>query len=116
MRASHYILLLISIIGFASCGSSDDKRATMIDEEIRVLGINESLEYIDRLLDSDPNYSELLIKKAEMLYELQDFDSSYQTLSLISNSKKNTRSRILEVQLNLQLDSVDRALSAAEYL
>ena len=116
MKTSHYILLLILIIGFASCGSSDDKRVSIIDEEIRVLTTNESLTYIDGLLEGDPYSSELLIKKAEMLYELHDYDSSYQTLSLINGSEKNTRFRILEIQLNLELDSIDRALAAAEHL
>ena len=116
MKIFHYILLLISVVGYASCSSSDDKKVSIIDEEIRVLNINESLAYIDGLLESDPYSSELLIKKAEMLYELQDFDSSFQTLSLVNSSEKNTRFRILEIQLNLELDSVDRALEAAEYL
>jgi tetratricopeptide (TPR) repeat protein len=116
MRISLYIVLLISLIGYASCGSSDDKKAKIVDEGINILDINESLSYIEGLLESDPYSSELLIKKAEMLYEIQEFDSSYQTLSLISNSDKDTKYKILEIQLNLQLDSVDRAIAAAEYL
>ncbi len=116
MRISLHILLLIYLIGLISCGSSDDRKASIIDKGTRILDLNESLAYIDGMLEKEPNSGELLLKKAEMLYELQDFDSSFQTLSLIDNSEKNTRYRILEVQLNLQLDSVDRALAAAEYL
>jgi tetratricopeptide (TPR) repeat protein len=116
MRLSIYILSIALIIGFASCNSANDKKVSIIEEGIRILDNNESLEYIDGLLESDPNSGELLIKKAELLYELQDFDSAYETLSLISTFDKNTRYRILEIQLNLELDSIDRALAAAEYL
>jgi tetratricopeptide (TPR) repeat protein len=116
MRISLHILLLIYLFGLTGCGSSDNNKAIIIDKRTKILGPNESLVYIDGLLENEPSSSELLLKKAEMLYELQDYDSSYLTLSLIRNSEKNTRCRILEIQLNLKLDSVDRALAAAEYL
>ena len=116
MRILLYIVSLTFIIGFGSFGSSNDKKATLVDPGIKILDLNESLGYIDKLLENDPASSELLLKKSEILYELQDFDLSYETLSLISKSEKNTRYRILEIQLNLQKDSVDKALSAAEHL
>ena len=116
MKISFYILLLSFIIGFGSCGSSNDKKAIIVDPEIKILDLFESLGYIERLLENDPSSSELLLKKAEILYEIQDFDLSYETLSLIPKSGKNTKFRILEIQLNLQKDSIDKALSAAEFL
>ncbi len=116
MKISFYILLLSFIIGFGSCGSSNDKKSIIVDPGIKILDLFESLEYIDKLLENDPSSSELLLKKAEILYELQDFDLSYETLSLIPKSEKNTKFRILEIQLNLQKDSIDKALSAAEFL
>lgn len=116
MRTSFYIFLLFSIIGFGSCDSSNDKKVTIVDPGIKILDLNESLQYIDRLLEGDPSSTELLLKKAEILYELQDYNLSYETLSLINKSEKDIRYRILQIQLNLQIDSVDKALSAAEYL
>ncbi len=116
MRILFYIISLIFVFGFSGCGSSNDKKAGVIDPGTRILDLNESLGYIDKLLERDPSSSELLLKKAEILYKLKDFDLAYETLSFIEKSGKDTRYRILEIQLNLQKDSVDKALSAAEYL
>ena len=116
MRILFYIVSLIFIFGFGGCGSSNDKIASVIDPGTRILDLNESLEYIDKLLERDPSSSELLLKKTEILYKLKDFDLAYETLSSIEKSEKDTRYRILEIQLNLQKDSVDKALSAAEFL
>ncbi len=116
MRILFYIVSLIFVFGFSGCDSSNDKKTGVIDPGTRILDLNESLGYIDRLLEIDPSSSELLLKKAEILYKLNDFDLAYETLSFIEKSEKDTRYRILEIQLNLQKDSVDKALSAAEYL
>jgi tetratricopeptide (TPR) repeat protein len=59
---------------------------------------------------------DLLLKKAEILYDLEYFDQSSEVLSKIDEPIKNTNYKILEIQLNLHNNRVDEALLSAENL
>jgi len=116
MKAGIHILSLIFLVGIMSCGSSDDHRRALIGPAVKVLDLNESLEYIDGLLKKDPSSPELLLKKAEILYELKSFDQSFEVLSQIKKPYKDPRYEILEIQLNFENKRIDEALASAEYL
>jgi len=116
MRATFYISSLILFFGLAACNSSNNNNEGLIDTNTKVLNLSESLEYVNQLLDNDPGSAELLLKKAEILYDLSLYDDSFNVLSQIDKPVKNIRYKILEIQLNLQKDSVDKALLSAENL
>jgi tetratricopeptide (TPR) repeat protein len=116
MRAAVYILTLVFAIGMMSCHSSDNRDRTLVDPNTKILDLNESLVYIDKLLEKDPSSSDLLLKKAEILFHLNSFDQSFEVLSQIEKPITDTRYKILEIQLNLKNNRIDEALSSAEYL
>ena len=53
MKLRIYILSLIFVLGLISCNSSNNRNKVMIDPDTKVLDIDESLEYIDMLLERD---------------------------------------------------------------
>jgi tetratricopeptide (TPR) repeat protein len=116
MKASFYISLLILLLGEVACNSSDNNNGVLIDSNTKVLDLSESLEYVNQLLDKNPGSAELLLKKAEILFDLSSYDQSFEVLSQIEKPVENIRYKILEIQLNLQKDSVDKALISAENL
>jgi tetratricopeptide (TPR) repeat protein len=116
MKTGIYILSLIFMLGFFSCNSSNNRNSALIDPNTRILNLNESLDYIDQLLEEDPSSSDLLIKKAEILYDLQFFEESFEIFSQIEKPINDTRFKILKIQIDLQNNRVDEALALAEHL
>ena len=99
MKSGIYILSLIFAMGMMSCNSSDNRNRALIDPNTKILDLNESLTYIDKLLEKDPSSSDLLLKKAEILFNLKYFDQSFEVLSQIEKPITDSRYKILEIQL-----------------
>jgi len=109
-------IFLVLLLGLSRCGDPEEKNAKIIDPGTKVLDPGESLRYIDNLLEDDPDSWELILKKAEILYALKQYDQSYETLTMIEDPPEDPRYLILEIELNLMKDSIDKALETAERL
>jgi tetratricopeptide (TPR) repeat protein len=116
MKSGIYLFSFIFLLGVVSCDPPGKKKQVYIEPNTRILDLNESLEYINRLLEKDPSSSDLLLKKAELLFDLRSYDQSLETLSKIEEPMHNVEYKILEIQLNLQTERLDEALSTAENL
>lgn len=116
MKISSHIVISVILIGAIACNSSDQRNQSIIDPGVKILNARESLEYIDNLLEEDPNSADLLLKKAEILYDLNLFEEAYTVLMQIKKSYKNIDYQILDIKLRQKNDQVDEALAKAEYL
>jgi tetratricopeptide (TPR) repeat protein len=116
MKLTIFIVSLIVLSNISSCNSSNDKKSELVDPSEKVIDLNESLAYIDRLLEKDPVSPEILFKKAETLFNLQYYDQASETLTRIEKPFNDERYELLEIQLNLQNNKIEEALTSAEYL
>lgn len=116
MKTSYHIVFIITLVLAFACHSSDQMKPILIDPSVKILDANESLEYIDNLLEKDPASVDLLFKKAEVLFDLNKFEESYAVLEQIKNPPDKVDYRILEIKLKQKNGQADEALASAEFL
>lgn len=103
-RKSWFIIFLLTVSHLSSVNAQPLSQEGLLKKALSLFEFNEvqqSLEYLNRYLEKDPNHRKALLTKARCLEQLNQYVESIEVLDIILKTHPNDRDVLLAKGLNL---------------